>query len=191
MRITSRGLRMPAPGLVGFRVFFHVAKLALASASLVVTGCTVIVPPPPPPHPPQGPAVNVAQGAVNGEPKQGVKPNSGLGMHIWRGDDGKWHLRSATDGKLHKFRGTIDGASSPVNWYDAEWMEIGDSMGKRGDGLVFLFETGGHLDGLTFVPDDHGCVTFHITVDERSQPERIFLGRDGIHPTSDHFTACP
>jgi hypothetical protein len=165
-------------------------SLLWAAGSGLLCACTVIVAPPAPPHPAQGPAVEVAPGAAKGQPKQ-AKPGSELGIWIWRGDDGTWHLRSTTKGKRHVFRGLIEGVASPITWFQPDHMELGDSMGSHGQGLVFKFETAGHIDGFDFVPDDHGCVRFHITVDERPQPNRIFLGGSGSHPPSDFFVACP
>jgi hypothetical protein len=165
------------------------SALLWVAGSFVVSGCTVIVPPPHPPHPPNGPAAQVGNGAAAGAPV--VKPGAGLGVWIWRTDDGKWHVRSTTKGKLHKFRGLIEGANSPITWYEPGQMEFGDIMARHGQGLVFKFETAGHVDDFQFVPDDRGCVRFHVTVDERPQPNRIFLGSSGVHPPSDHFLACP
>ncbi len=165
-------------------------RLAIGGC-LVASGCTVIVPPPHPPHAPQGPPAAVPQGAANAKPKQDVKPGAELGIFIWRSADGKWHVRSTTKGNVHTFRGVIYGADSPITWYEPHFMEMGDSMAHYGEGLVFKFETGGHIDGFDFVPDNHGCVRFHITVDEGPLPARIFLGGPGVHPPSDHFVVCP
>jgi len=161
----------------------------VAGGCLLVGGCTVVVPPPHPPHAPQGPPAAVPKGAVNGKPD--MKIGKELGIWIWRAADGKWLVRSTTKGKQHKFRGLINGANSPISWFEPQLMEIGDSMAHHGQGLVFKFETAGHIDGFDFVPDDHGCVRFHITMDERPMPQRIFLGKSGVHPPSDHFVACP
>jgi hypothetical protein len=57
--------------------------------------------------------------------------------------------------------------------------------------MAFLFTTGGHVDGFQFAPDDNGCVRFHITVDERPQPNLIHIGQTRAHPSSAHFVACP
>ena len=165
--------------------------VALTLSALALGGCVVVVQPPAPPNPPQGPAMKMAQGIANGEPSE-VKPGQGTELWIWRTNDtGVWHVLSTTEGYRHSYRGLVQGASSPITWYQDDRIELGDSMGKHQDGLVFRFETAGHLDGLTFVPEDHGCVRFHVTVDERPQPDRIFVGPQGAHPPSDHFEICP
>lgn len=167
-----------------------IAPIFVAVGALAVSGCTVVMAPPHPPHPAQGPPAEVGAGVVDGDPQPGAQPN-GLGIWIWRTADGKWHVRSASAKKVRTFRGLVEGKTSPIGWYEIDRMEVGDNIGYRGQSLVFLFETGGHLDGFDFVPDDHGCVRFHITLDEHPFPSRIYLGKNEVNPPSEHFVACP
>jgi len=158
---------------------------------VALSGCTVVLAPPQPPAPPQGPPAEVPPGVVDGVPEPGAQPD-GLGIWIWRTpDDGQWHIRSASRDKMRTFRGLVEGTTSPISWYAVDQMEAGDNIGYRGDSLVFLFKTGGHLDGFDFMPDDNGCVRFHITLNDTPFPSRIYLGAQAVHPPSEHFVACP
>ncbi len=164
--------------------------LAAASAGLLACVVEATVPPPQPPHPPQGPAAPMAPAVANGGPEE-IRPGSGFYLWIKRRPDGVWQVRSTTPRKRHIFRGRIVGETSPINWYQSHMMEVGDSIINKPDGLVFKFETAGHIDGFDFVPQDHRCVRFHITVDERPAPKRIKIGPQQVDAPSDHFVLCP
>lgn len=168
------------------------AMVVLACCSTLVTSCYVeaTLPPAHAPNPPAGPPSKLLPGAANGAPAD-VKPSVGNKLWIWREQDGMWRIRSTTKNSRHKYRGRVVGETSHISWVQPELVEAGDAMTHHGGELIFEFDTAGHIDGVNFVSDDRRCVTFHITVDEKPQPQFIFIGASGANPPTDHFTLCP
>jgi hypothetical protein len=167
-----------------------IAVLAAAALSLPACYIEATLPPAHPPNPPPGPPAKLVAGVANGAPKD-VRPGVGDRLWIWTEPDGVWRIRTTTKGKLRSFRGRVVSETSTLPWARGELVEGGDALSHDATQLVFNFQTGGHIDGVDFVADDRKCVTFHITVDEKPQPQLIFVGPGGANPPSDHFTLCP
>ncbi len=192
---------VPPPPAV--HVEAHVDAPPPPTAQVVVTApppptAQVVVTAPPPPPPPTftvmvEPTVQVVQMRYNiadGRPA-GLHAGHNEAFWLWHDDHGRnWHIRSTTAGMRHRFQGTVvsDGVITNVNATDHSYA---DRLRADAKSIHFDFFTQGNEDGLDFHVDGSQCVRFYMTVDGRSDPALIHIGRANTHPGNWHFKLCP
>ena len=168
---------------------------------------TVVVQAPPPPtatvvvQAPPGPnftvmveptvqVVQMQYNVADGRPA-GLHAGAHEAFWLWHDDHGhNWHIRSTTAGVRHRFQGTVisDGLITAVNAVDHSYA---DRIHADAKAIHFDFFTQGNEDGLNFHVDGSQCVRFYMTVDGRSEPNLIHIGRGNAHPGGWHFKLCP
>jgi hypothetical protein len=159
---------------------------------------TVVVQTPPPPPPATftvvtEPTVTVVQmhySVADGRPA-GLHPGAPEALWIWHDDRGRfWHVRTTTHSQRHRFSGAVlsDGAITNMNATDHSFA---DRIRADAKSVNFDFFTQGHEDGFDFRVVGSQCVRFYMTVDGRSEPQLVHIGRANAHPTGWHFKLCP
>ncbi len=161
---------------------------------------TVVVQTAPPPPPPTTtftivtePTVQVVQmhyNVADGRPA-GLRPNAPEAFWLWHDNRGQnWHVRTTTAGMRHRFQGAVlsDGVITNVNATDHSYA---DRLRADAKSVNFDFFTQGNEDGFDFHVAGSQCVRFYMTVDGRSEPNLVHIGRGNAHPTSWHFKLCP
>jgi hypothetical protein len=139
------------------------------------------------------PTVQVVQMRYNeadGRPA-GLHSGAHEALWLWHDDHGhNWHIRSTTAGVRHRFQGSVisDGVITAVNAVDHSYA---DRIHADAKSVHFDFFTQGNEDGFNFHVDGSQCVRFYMTVDNRSEPQLIHIGRANAHPASWHFKLCP
>jgi hypothetical protein len=174
------------------------------TATVVVTAppptATVVVQTAPPPPPPVAtftvvtePTVTVVQmrySVADGRPA-GLHSGAPEAFWVWHDDHGRgWHVRSTTAGQRHRFQGAVvsDGIITNVNATDHSFS---DRIRADAKTVNFDFFTQGNEDGFDFRVAGSQCVRFYMTVDGRSEPQLIHIGRGNAHPGAWHFKLCP
>jgi hypothetical protein len=124
--------------------------------------------------------------------------NTGKVEHyaLWQ-DEGGWHIRTTTKEFEHHFRGVIEvrgGEFARVKGYKLEHRGPERDMfieGPEHHVINFDFSTKGSIDGLDFrVKGKEPVLSFTLTIGEREprfEPGRIFVGRSGVHPSTNPF----
>jgi hypothetical protein len=134
--------------------------------------------------------------AVNpvGRPDALTKGNA-IRYFLWHDADG-WHLRTDSNGKPHKFKGTITVVGGKVTEIsDFEDLEAGRPRRKRDLGhlneaenqVTFSFTTSVARDGFDFTVDGGAReIRFDLTIDGKPAPRRILIGAESQPaPTED------
>lgn len=128
-------------------------------------------------------------GAAEGRP-EGLKPGAPAGFWIWQNQAGRWKVRTTTAKALHEFKGRVTGENAPIGPMRPSRAEFKDQVQRSPDGgLVFRFHTKGHVDGFDFMVP--GCARFDLKLDTGPTPLRVFVGKAGISPRTNHFVLCP
>jgi hypothetical protein len=127
-----------------------------------------------------------------GEPK-GFKAGDSVRYAVWHTKAG-WHVRTTTAKKLHQFTGRIfveGGMFTAVEPHDLEFKgRFGDwwKLGENRKEIVIDFKTDRHIDGINFqVSKETARVLFNLHIDGKHQRDLIYIGRAGLHPTTDPF----
>jgi len=108
---------------------------------------------------------------------------------VWH-DRGGWHVRTTTAHQQHRFQGRVWVGKGEVMDVHPSHNELGDRLVQRGNFLTFDFTTKGHEDGFDFRIADGECAKFNLLIDHRGQPDRIFVGGQGLMPTKHVFKVC-
>jgi hypothetical protein len=122
-----------------------------------------------------------------GKPKQFDKGNL-TGYAVWHSPKG-WHLRTTTDTKKHRFRGTITVEGGTFGKIHSSHLEkegrLEDhwKVGPKRHQLNFEFDTNKGIDGVDFtVAKEADLIRFDLHIDGKEAPGRTFVGSDGDHP---------
>jgi hypothetical protein len=84
------------------------------------------------------------------------------------------------------------GDGGPITELKATAAEFNDHIRIASSNAVnFDFQTQGNEDGFDFRVAGSHCVRFYMTVDGRSDPQAVHIGRTNAHPNSWHFKLCP
>jgi hypothetical protein len=112
--------------------------------------------------------------------------------YVWQDAEG-WHIRSASQ-YLHKFAGTIRLAGGEFRKCRPVGLESKGSgadqwlLNKERTELQFVIKTSTSFDGFDF---DCGRGTteieFDLTVSDKKEAKRIFIGREAVNPKSTTF----
>jgi hypothetical protein len=162
---------------------------------------TVVVqtaPPPPPPATvtftvvpePQVRVFEMRYAVADGRPA-GLHSGAPEAFWVWHDERGRfWHVRSTTAGMRHRFQGAVisDGVITNVNATDHSYA---DRIRADAKSVNFDFFTQGNEDGFDFRVAGSQCVRFYMTVDGRSEPNLVHIGRGNAHPGAWHFKLCP
>jgi hypothetical protein len=115
---------------------------------------------------------------------------------VWR-DEAGWHIRTTTGGNQHEFQGTVRAIGGTF-----ASMELPKTEGKKGkpktrdawavsadkQTLAIELKTRGSIDGCDFqLSRDVRYLDFDLRIDGASAPERIYIGKEGVHPASSMF----
>jgi hypothetical protein len=125
---------------------------------------------------------------AEGQPES-LRDAGDLGYYIWHDRDG-FHLRTTGPGPRHVFRATLrtDGRFADVRLVRLEG-DDGYVIRDGGRRLDLRFETWSAVDGVDFQVLNDDRIRFELRIDGRLAPtERIFLGREGRHPSRNPFT---
>src|SRR5262249_37240305 len=132
----------------------------------------------------------VARPAPRGRPA--IAAQAEEGFWIWRTDNGQWHLRTTSPGKLRHFAGAISVKGAKIKSANSVRPEAGDKIQLNAGKIDFLVATQSGIDGLDFLPSDvDTCVLFDLTMDAEQVPDKIMVGHQEAHPLSARFTSCP
>ena len=142
---------------------------------------------------PVEPTVQVVQLRYNVAEGRPAGLHSGAPEAFWVWHDGRgesWHVRSTTAGLRHRFQGAVisDGVVTNVNATDHSFA---DRIRADAKSVHFDFFTQGNEDGFDFRVAGSQCVRFYMTVDGRSEPRLVHIGRANAHPGGWHFKLCP
>ena len=110
--------------------------------------------------------------------------------YLYHGSNG-WGFRvtHASHSKI-TITGTIK-ASSGISHYRTYRLERGDAVAESADGKLMSFRLTnfGGLDGFDFQAECSQRLTVNVKVDGTQLPtNRVYLGKDRVHPTSVPFT---
>lgn len=121
----------------------------------------------------------------------GFQETSGYGFWVWRGAKGEWHVRTTTQGKEHHFHGEIAVRGNGVMTdLKASRAELNDRVRGNPSGVGFEFKTAGFQDGVDFKVDPGSCIEFDLKIDNKPQPNKIYLGGRQQNPGSHWFKLC-
>jgi hypothetical protein len=127
---------------------------------------------------------NIAEGRPSGF-------HRGAGEAYWVWHDGAgWHLRTTTQSHLHRFTGRVWGLKGEVSGVHVVRTELNDRFRKSGNSMTFDFHTLGDEDGFDFQIAESNCALFHLYLDGKPVPSRIFLGAQNATPPGATFKAC-
>ena len=124
---------------------------------------------------------------------EGSPTNQPARYYVWHDQDG-WHVRSCSR-LVNEFQGTIRVSGGTIR----KCRPIGlDLRGKRPDRwslskdrreITFRTFTSTVFDGFDFSVDaPDATVEFELLINEKKMPRRIFVGRDGAHPSDVKFS---
>lgn len=114
---------------------------------------------------------------------------------IWF-DDGEWHFRTTGGGKgAHHFAGEIEVVGGQFNQIKGLKGEKGGKLedkftfnGKK-TSIKFNFKTDEGVDGIDFTVNNAADkLKFNLSMDGKSIPGNIRIGKDGDHPPDGTFT---
>jgi len=125
---------------------------------------------------------------LNPQGRPSLKPGHGFAYLVWRDDNG-WHLRWSTEEKRRNFTGTLQAIGGV--FVDAK----GVGLEKKEDRLSIApaeirFNTwaAGGQDGIDFrLGPKVKSVRFELFIDGDSRPDRVFIGKAGVHPPRNLF----
>ena len=125
----------------------------------------------------------------NPQGRPAFKAGDGLAYLIWRDNDNVWHLRWTTAEKRRNFTGTLSPLGGVFVNAKAVGTEKKDDRISITPGLIkFSAWTAGGQDGIDFrLGPRTKRVRFELFVDGESRPERVFIGKDGVHPPGNPF----
>jgi hypothetical protein len=110
---------------------------------------------------------------------------------IWY-DQGHWHVRTTSDGKTHRYQGTLAAVGAGNSMSD---LQLDDRMLSEVAALLrgsvqFDFERVAHT-GLAARASGEGCVALDLYLDGKRQPDRVYLGGTALTPSHLPFEICP
>ncbi len=122
-----------------------------------------------------------------GRPEQ-LEVGGDAGFYIWHADDGV-HLSTTGPGPERHFRAVIrtDGELEDI---DQVRLEEGDRYEVRDGGQVLVvdFTTYGHIDNIRWRVAGGTEMRFDLNVDGHPiRPRNVYLGEQGVHPSSPTF----
>jgi hypothetical protein len=129
---------------------------------------------------------------LDGRP-QNFKEGEVTGYALWHDAKG-WHLRMATTGKAHRFRGHIyvqNGHTKNGTFSEIRSLRGGkeETLAKhwkvhpKRDQLFFDFSTGEAVDGIDFTLSKEAFqLQVDLQLDGKAAFDHIFIGGKGTHP---------
>jgi len=127
-----------------------------------------------------------------GEPK-GFKAGESMRYAVWYTKKG-WHVRTTTAKKEHHFTGKIwveGGVIQDLEPHDLEHKgKFGDwwKIDAKNHEIVIDFKTKRDIDGINFqVSKDARLIHFNLLIDGKHHADKIYIGHDNHHPTTDPF----
>jgi hypothetical protein len=116
---------------------------------------------------------------------------------LWHDGEG-WHLRTMTAEHEHHFRGHIDAHKGIIVHEHGKNLEGHGAqadhwvLGPEKHRLTFDFSTKGGEDGIDWrVEGEDPELEFNLEIGEKDPkfiPDRIFIGKEGAHPSSGPFS---
>jgi hypothetical protein len=175
---SHKGKRIAATGLVGVALVATslIATSAPVAAKAAKTSCSVVTD-------------DKWPSWVQGRPS-GINPLTTSHIYMWHDSSG-WHIRAThrtTNRKTFSGQLSTRGTFAKVH---AVRLEKGDQfqVSKDGHNITFLFKNYGHIDGVDFRTRCAPSVSFAFQSDGRTAPpNRIVIGKKGVHPRSNPFT---
>lgn len=156
---------------------------------------TIVVQAPPPPTftivtEPTVPVVQFQYSMADGRPG-GLHPGAPEALWLWHDGHGRsWHVRTTTHSQRHRFQGSVVSEGVITNMVATDH-SFADRIRADAKTVTFDFFTQGHEDGFDFHVAGSQCVRFYMTIDGRSEPNLVHIGRANAHPTNWHFKLCP
>ncbi len=125
---------------------------------------------------------------------EGKELNVSTRYYLWSDSDG-WHLRSCCkDNYFATFQGEVTLVGGTFEKFRTIELE---RKGKHPDAwqvsedrtkLQYVINSSDHPDGFDFtVKGKDAVVVFDLKIAGKSQPKRIFIGHDNLHPPSNYF----
>ena len=117
-----------------------------------------------------------------------LKAGAANGAYVWHDSHG-WHLAVTHPGTAKRVFGIVITASRPISYtrVSDERNDITKLSSDRRT-LTIRFVNYGRIDAVDFGADCAGRVRFAMTESGHTlSPNAIYLGRHGVHPTSDPF----
>jgi hypothetical protein len=137
---------------------------------------------------PTTPLAEPARSAVEGRPTD-FRRGAPEAYWVWHDGNG-WHLRTTTQSHLHRFSGRVWIPKGEVADVRMVRSEHNDRFRKSGSSMTFDFQTLGDEDGFDFKIAEGNCTYFHLDIDGKPVPSRVFLGAKNVSPTAAGFRAC-
>jgi hypothetical protein len=137
---------------------------------------------------PTTPLAEPVKSAVEGRPSE-FHRGAPEAYWVWH-DGGGWHLRTTTQSHLHRFSGRVWVPKGEVGEVRMVRSEHNDRFRKSGNSMTFDFQTLGDEDGFEFKIAEGNCAYFHLYIDGKPVPSRIFLGARNVSPAGAGFKAC-
>jgi len=124
------------------------------------------------------------------------KPGLSRRYQIWYDKDG-WQVRTTTAGELHRFQGSVHVEGGYIAYFSGGEKVEQKKKSKNKDygffnpnrtSYTFDFTTKGHEDILHFrLSGGAKKLFFHLKVDDKEEPELIYIGKDNKHPPKANF----
>lgn len=131
----------------------------------------------------------LGQAGLDPDGRPNLKAGEGIGYMIWRDQKNVWHIRWTTGGKRRLFSGTV----TPLGGSFVGAKKIGfenreDSANLSPQEIRFLAHAAGGGDGIDFGLDGRvQRVRFDLRIDGKALPDRVFVGRNKLHPMTNPF----
>jgi hypothetical protein len=132
------------------------------------------------------------QDRIEGQPRT-FRAGATAGVYFWHDDPAGLRLRTTDPiGIAHEYTGWIETDGQFYNLSPIQ-LDANDSAGIDGSGqtLYFDFHTGSGIDGIDYEIQGGSGQKVYIQRDGQDiSVNRVFLGRNGVHPEFDPMTFC-
>lgn len=108
---------------------------------------------------------------------------------FWHDEDG-YHLRTTTAHDRHIFSGRVE-LSRGEAWVRAYQLRQDDVVRLVGQRIEFRLSTQENLSGFDFRIDFGNSATIFLEIDGHKGLDKVFVGRENAHPSSDPFAVSP
>jgi hypothetical protein len=130
--------------------------------------------------------------AMRNQPHNGPRIDERRAAYwVWY-DQGLWHVRITSDGKTHRYQGTL-GAVGPSNSMSELQLDdrvLSEVVALLRGSVQFDFERAAHT-GLAARASGEGCVVLDLYLDGTRQPDRVYLGGTALTPARLPIEICP
>ena len=135
----------------------------------------------------------LGQSGMDPDGRPNLKAGDALGYLIWRDHQNLWHLRWTTGGKRRHFTGSVTALGGNFVGGKKVGVEAGEDRVNIGPQQIqFSAHAAGGQDGVDFgLGPRVQRVRFDLNVDGRPMPDRVFVGRNKLHPVSNPFELSP